>query len=136
MSATPSPTPSKNLKFGDTFRYTDGVSVTIATPVAFKPGQYAAMASKSPNYLAFTITVVNGGTDNYDATLFTATVQSGNTEGQQVFDSAGGFGGPPSTKILPGREAVFKLGFGVTTPTDVVMEARAGFKYESTVFTN
>jgi hypothetical protein len=77
---------------------------------------------------------VNGSAENYEASIFNVTVQSTNVEGEFVADSAQGLTGPPSTVLLPGREAVFDLGYGINDAEDIVMEVRAGFEYESVVY--
>ena len=69
-------------------------------------------------------------------TAFCIEVQSGNTEADQVFDSENDVGGGPSTKLLNGREAKFKIAFTVANPKDLVMEVRPSFEHESVLFTN
>jgi hypothetical protein len=73
---------------------------------------------------------------NYDPATFSASVQSGSTEEDQVYDSANGIGGTPSTILLPGRESVFRMASGGTDPADLVMEVTPGFEYESAIFTS
>lgn len=126
--------PAVNPKFGETFKYANGVSVTITAPVLFKPSEYAT-SGKAPAYVAFDVTIVNGGTTNYDPTLAFFTAQSGNVEAAEVYDSAQGFQGSPNTPLLPGRETKFKIGYGVADPADIVMEARVGFDFDSVIFT-
>lgn len=127
---TTTTTPKRvNPTFGETFTWDDGLAVTVAAPVAFTPSEYAATEDAAA-YLAFQITVVNGSDVNVDLTLFTTTLQSGNTEGSMVFDSEQGFEGSPSTPLLPGREAVFKIGYGVSDPNDLVLEVSPDFDFE------
>jgi hypothetical protein len=59
-------------------------------------------------------------------------VQSANLEGSQVFD--GDMGGGPQTKLLKGREAVFVIGFGVTDPKDVVLQATPDFGHTAVMY--
>lgn len=85
---------------------------------------------------AFTVTITNGTTKPYDPTLFNATIQSGAAEGDQVYDSANGYNGAPHTTLLAGRKSIFKLGFGLTSPTDLVLQVRPGFEYSKAIFTS
>lgn len=121
--------------FGDTYTWTDGVSITVSTPEEFTPSEYAAAAEAS-SYLKFTITLVNDSEDPVSAALVYPSMQSGNTEAEAIFDSANGLGGPPSTDVLPGRETQWVVGFGVADPTDLVLEIAPGFQYDSVYFTN
>lgn len=131
---TPSSEPeSSNKSFGDTVTFDGGVQITIGKPFKVTPSQYAAV-KKSPGYIAFKITVVNTGTENYDPSTFYTTMQSGDTEADEIFDSQRGFEGSPSTKILPGRQGTFKIGYGVQNPKDLVLEVTPGFEYESVIY--
>lgn len=40
------------------------------------------------------------------------------------------------TKLLDGREAKFKIGFAVSDPKDLVLEASPDFMSEPVIFTN
>jgi hypothetical protein len=48
----------------------------------------------------------------YEPALFTVSLQSGDTEAEQAFDTAKGLEGGPTTKALDGRQAKFDVGFG------------------------
>src|SRR6266508_3587385 len=134
---TPSPSPTEQApkKFGQKFTYEDGLVVKVAAPTRFTPSEYSAH-DKAAVYLAFQITVINGTKKNYDPTAFQTSVQSYNTEASSVFVSENGLNGAPSTKILPGRETTFKVGFGVQNPKDLVVEVTPGYEYESSIFTS
>lgn len=127
-----SPAPAINPSFGETFTYENGLQVTIEAPVPFTPSETAS-AEEFAAYVRFTVTIVNGSAENYEGPFIT-TVQSTNIEGGEVFDSAQGLEGPPSTVVLPGREAQFDIGYGIADPADIVMEVRAGFSYESVIY--
>jgi predicted small secreted protein len=133
--AADEPTQSENPKFGDTYTWEDGLQVTISKPKPFEPSEFAA-AEKAAAYVAFNVTIVNGTDANYDPTLFSTTMQSGNEEAAEVFDTENGFEGSPLTAVLPGRESKFKIGYGVSKPDDLVMDVSPGFEYESVIFTN
>lgn len=125
----------ENPTFGQSYTWEDGITVTISKPSDFKPGQYAA-ASKSPAYVKFSVRIVNKSGKNFDPVLFNATLQSGNEEAEQVFDSENKIGETPTTALLDGREAKFTIGFGVKDKSDLVLQVAPGFEYNSVIFTN
>lgn len=123
--------------FGETYTWEDGISISVSAPESFTPSEYAVF-DEAAAYLAFTITVVNGSDEAFSPSLVFPSLQSGNLEAESVFDSENNLGGfAPSTDILPGREATWKVGFSVSDPTDLVMEISPGaFGYDSAYFTN
>ena len=116
--------------FGEQVSYDDGLAVTVSAPKPFKPGQYAAGGKKGDQFVEFTITVVNGTKKPYDPVDFYQTLQSGNAEAEEVYDSENGFNGTPSTTVLPGREAEWKVGYAVKDPNSLVMEINVDFEFE------
>lgn len=121
-------------RFGQTYTYENGLAVTVGKPKAFKPSQGAAGAESGDPAVKFTVRLVNNTGKKYDPVLFTATVQSGNTEGSQVYDSGKGIEGTPSTSLLNGREVEFPMVFAVADPKDIVMDVSPGFDYEAVIF--
>lgn len=134
-SATPTTEAPTNPTFGSSYEWSDGVSVTIGAPTAFQPSANS-FANPAAAYIAFDVTIVNGSSENFDPSLFYVTLQSGNSEAEQIFDTEQGFAGGPMTTLLPGREAAFKIGFGVADPNDLVMELTPGIAYDAAIFTN
>lgn len=134
-STEPAPVPTDQAGFGSTYSWTDGLQVTVSAPTPFTPSEYAA-ADPATAYLSFTVTIVNNTGAEYKPSLFSATAQSGNAEADQVYDSANGLDGTPSTAILNGRQSTFQLGFGVADPNDVVLQVRPGFDYDDVFFTS
>lgn len=122
-------------RFGDAFTWDDGLTVKIGQPKKFKP-TYGATNGQQP--IRFKVTIVNGTESPFDPALFYATMQSGNEEAEQIFDTDSGLDSGPTTQLLPGREVVFDLGFNVKDPGDLVLEVKpdAGFTYDAAVFTN
>ncbi len=131
---TTTTTAPPNPKFGQTFQWKDGLSVTIGAPTPFTPSESAA-SEAAPAYLSFEVKIVNGTTANFDPSAFNSSLQSSNVEAAEVFDSANGFEGSPSTTLLAGREAVFKIGYGVSDPADLVLEVHPDFEHDSVIFT-
>jgi len=123
-------------KFGGTYTYEDGLSVTVSTPKKFKPSEYA-FVEDAEAYVAMTVKIVNKTGKPYDPSLFYATMQSGNEEAEQVFDSENDIGGSPDTKVLNGREVKFKIGYGVKDPKDLVLEVNPeSLTYDAAIFTS
>lgn len=119
--------------FGDTYSYEDGVSITVAPPEEFNPSATAAFDA-APSYVRFTVTLANDGTGSFDASLASASVQSGNHEGSEVFDSEQGLEGAPYTSVLTGRTVSWDIGFGVDDPEDVVLQISPSWEHEPAVF--
>lgn len=126
---------STTVKFGETYTYEDGVSITAGMPAPFQPGEYSLVEGAS-NYLAFDLTIVNGSSVNVDPAMWFGTLQSGNVEAEKVYDSEQ-LGDEPTTTLLPGREAAFKVGYAVADPADLVFEVTPGMiDYEAAIFTS
>ena len=131
-TASPHPPPSseptesekperKTLPFGKSYTWDDGVTVTVGKPQKFKPSAYTVV-DKTKRYLRFSVAVVNKSSKPIDLGLAYISVQSGNKQASEVFDSGTSLRGPPDTKVLKGRTSQFEVGFAVTDPKDVVME--------------
>ena len=90
-------------------------------PKKFKPSAYTVV-DKTKRYLKFTVAVANKSNKPIDLGLTYISVQSGNKEASEVFDSVSGLRGPPATKVSKGRGSPFEVGFAVADPKDVVME--------------
>ncbi len=121
--------------FGQTYTYQNGLAVTVGTPQPYTPSSSASIGQPAPPALvAFDVTIVNGAQANYDPSQFSASMQSGNTEQQRVFDSANGIT-LAMTPILPGRESAFTIVFGATNPDDLVLQVRPGYEYTPVIFT-
>jgi hypothetical protein len=123
-SASPSDEPP--IAFGQTKTYDDGLSVSVGAPVEFKPSAYAS-AGKAPVYVKFEVTLHNGTGKTFDPSSFSASLQSGSTDEDEVYDSGKGIGNTPDTKLLDGRDAVFWIGFGAESTTDLVLDLSLDF---------
>jgi hypothetical protein len=131
------PAPPVNPKFGETYTYEDGLAVTVSPPQPYTPSEWAFVGEpRPPAFIVFDVKIVNGTQQNYDPVIFSVTMQSANVEEEQVFDSADGIEGSPSTVLLPGRESVFRIAFGATNPNDLVMEVSPSFEHQSVIFTS
>ncbi len=123
---------------GEAFTFRNGLGgVAVSVPPAFTPSVSAAGLEPGDQAVVFTITIVNGSTENYDPpALFSTSLQSGNREASEIFDTPNNVGGgSPSTAVLPGRESEFQVAYSVTNPTDLVMQVSPGFEYRDAIFT-
>jgi hypothetical protein len=126
------PAGTETALFGETWEYTDGISVTVSAPQHFEPSD-TAVADDAAAYVVFDVTIVNGSEEPWEPIVITS-VQSGNTEAAEVFDTANGLNGTPSTTVLPGREVTFPIGYGVADPEDLVLEITPGFLYDPAIY--
>jgi hypothetical protein len=136
MTSTAAQPASDQAAFGETYKWANGLEVTISGSTPFTPSEYVVTDKPAVAYLSYSVTIVNKTGATYEPTLFSTSVQSGDTEGNQIFDSANGFTGPPSTAILNGRQSTFTVGYGVSNPADIVMQVSPGFDYKKTFFTS
>ncbi len=134
----PVPTPTQNGtdKLGSTHKWQNGVSVAVGKPTEYEPSSSAVGTDPGKKYVLITFTVVNGSDKGYDPAEFQASVQSGDTEAEHVYDSAKGVLGAPSTQIHMGRETKFSLAFAVPDPADLTVLVAPGLDYESVPFTS
>lgn len=127
---------SETLGFGETATYSNGLSISVSEPTEFTPSEWAVEDAPADNYLKFTVKVVNKTGANFDPSGMYLTMQSGNAEAEEIFDTDSGLEGTPMTTILNGRESTFDVGFGVDDPSDLVLEVDSGdFDLASSIFT-
>ena len=137
-SSAPKATPkaSTTAKFGEVYKYDDGVTVSVSAPAPFTPGQYAAGATQAQN-IALTFTIVNGSSKNLDP-LVSPSVSSAGTEAAEITDigndAVAAFA--PTTVILPNGTATWTEAFSVADQTKLVVELSPSFAYKNAIFTN
>jgi hypothetical protein len=126
----------ETLTFGKSYRWKDGVTLTVGKPKEFRPSEFA-VTKKTQRYLRFTVTVVNRSKKPIDLGLTYISVKSRNKEAEHVFDSPTGLNGPPDRKIGKGKKSEFDVGFGVADPKDLIMELalhQDGFTRPSAIY--
>ncbi|AYG04731.1 hypothetical protein [Gryllotalpicola protaetiae] len=143
-ATTPAPTKtaaSQNAKFGETYKWSDGLAVTISAPQPFTPSQYAAGVTAGQQNLIFTITINNGTTQNVDAGLSQMTLTSGGTAASSITEIGGpqgdvtGLG--PQTPVLPGQSVSWKAAFSVANPADLTSQfSITDFNHKPAIFTS
>lgn len=124
------------LSFGDTFTYDDGLSVTVGKPAKYTPSPYAAGYKKGDTALRFNVTIVNKTGKPFDPSMAYSTLQSGNNEADEIYDSENDLNGAPSTKVLDGREVTWDIGYSCPAPNDLVLEIQPSFEYDSALYSS
>lgn len=132
-ASAPTTTDDGVEELGATYLWADGLAVTVSKPSGYKPSEYAAGADGVSKFVVFDITIVNNTGTVWDPALFQATVQSANQEASKVYDFEN-LPDTPSTKLLNGREATFKMAFGVADPADLVVEVTPDWEHQSVLF--
>jgi len=134
-SKTAKEKPEPMPKFGQTFTWDNGLSVTISKPKPYQPTELASF-DKAPAYLAWDVTLVNKTGKTYDPSMFSTTAQSGDVEAGGIYDEPK-LRPTPSTPLLDGRQARFQMGYSVQNPRDVVMQVDSGdFELKPVIYTN
>ena len=131
--AASTPADSGTLAFGQTYKWDDGLQVTITKPATYKPSKWAVTSGKEKNNLVVTVTLVNGTGAKFDPSMFHLSAQSGDADAEGVYDSGKGVGSSPETKLLPGRQAKWKAAFNVKNPKDLVLEVARDFDPDSVI---
>ena len=125
--------------FGQNISWPDGVAVTVSEPKAYRPSSSAATGQNAVRYVSMTVTLTNGSDKNVEATGTSLAVTANGTPADEVFDSAKGIGGSPSSTVLPGKSVTYTVAFGVPSKekTELQVEVRPGFGfgYQPAIFT-
>lgn len=129
--AAPAADPSA-LRFGTSYRYDDGLTLTVTDPVTFTPSSWAYPSSKTAWKVQVTLT--NGSSTAYDPSMFYATASVGGTEVDQVFDNAKKLSGSPSTKVRPGKTVSFWIGFTGKPTGDLAIDIRPSWEHDEVTY--
>jgi hypothetical protein len=122
------------FQFGETIEYVDGLGLSVSAAQPYTPSEFAATGD-APHNVMFNIKVTNNTPEPYTPSVW-GTLASGGAEATQIFDSANGLVGGPSTAVLPGQTVEWVVGFNVMDPADLTFEVTAGsFEYKSAIFT-
>lgn len=123
-----------NPQLGGSATFSDGVQVTTSKPQTFKPSQYAAKGKGQ--HFTVTFTLKNGGTDNYDPTLFHATANAAGSECEIIIDTEKKVDNAPQTTLTPGRTVTFKQGWScdAKSGSELTMDVNPGIS-DAAIFT-
>ena len=124
-------------KFGQTWTWPDGLSVTVTPPTKFAPSGTAAGVQGKSAAVVFTVTLVNHTDRSFDPEGLFTSMQAGQAEGSRIFDSGNTvLGVDPRTPVLPGRQVVFRQAYAVDVVTDLVVAVESGGGRDQVLFTN
>lgn len=112
-------------KFGSTFTWDDGASITVSKPKAFKPSEYSS-SQKFKDHVIMDVTIKNGSDKPIEAILFGTQATTGDAEAEAVFDGEKGVD-LPTSKVLPGKSLKYKIAFGVKKGEDFVLSVSYDF---------
>ncbi|UQA95357.1 DUF4190 domain-containing protein [Streptomyces halobius] len=108
------PVAEKPLRFGETRKYADGVTVTVAKPVPYQPGSVAVGHEEGNLAIQVKVTIVNGSKKTIDITSALPTVRDANgASAGNIFDGDSATK-PFSGKLLPGKKAVSQFAHSVS----------------------
>ncbi|QIJ62562.1 DUF4352 domain-containing protein [Streptomyces sp. JB150] len=123
------------LAFTDTATYENNIEVSLSS-IRRAVSSDTASPSNTP-YARFNIKVTNGSSENVNLSLMSVQCQYGQEgrEGDEIFDSARGLEGAPSTHLRPGRSLTAT--FGCELPrneTYLQVEVRPNFGERTAIF--
>jgi hypothetical protein len=121
-------------KLGSSYRFPDGLKITVSKAVRFTPDEYAMFMMGNKRYPAVKITyrLYNGTGKVYDPFMFSTSISSADREAGLVADSTTDMS--PTMKILPGRSVTWTSGYTVKNPNDIVMQVSNGFGEDPVMF--
>ncbi len=105
--------------FGDTYKFEDGISVSISAPKKFKSSYPEDVKGTS---VKMTVKFTNGTSKTVDPTMILISASSGESESEEIFDGDKGLNGGPDTKLKPGKSVKWDIGFDVKSTKDVQVD--------------
>jgi hypothetical protein len=138
-AAAAATTPAKKsttAKLGETFKYDDGLTITVGAPAAYTPSASAAGATQAQQ-IALTFTLTNGTAENLNPIMLPQVTSNG-TQATPIIDientAIASFA--PTAVILPGGHATWTQAFSVSDPANLVVQLSPALKYGDAIFTN
>ncbi|SDS01589.1 hypothetical protein SAMN04489860_0602 [Paraoerskovia marina] len=132
LPADPADAVSEVAGFEEVFIYTDGLEVSVSTPEAYTPGDYAYQSDEGGEPIVFDVTVTNGTNENLDGSYILTNVISDGREAVKIYDD--GIDGRGSGTILPGKSHTFSNAFAVENPDDLQIEISPDYAYDTAIF--
>jgi hypothetical protein len=125
--------------FGQTITWPDGVAVSVSKPEPYRPSSSAATVAGAARFVSMKVTVTNGSNKDVEATGTVLAATANGSPAEQVFDSAKGLNGSPTSTVLPGKSVTFTVAFGLPSkdPVDLQVDLRPGLGigYQPAIFT-
>lgn len=125
-----------NPVFGDSYAWDDGLKITVSAPTEVAPSKYAAGVTAGWTNLAWTITIENGTSENYDPSMIYITVAAGGQEGTEIYDTD--WTGAPTSTILPGNTLSWAVAYSVADAASVQLSVEdvLAMDKNEVIFTN
>ena len=129
----PAPADDMIAAYGEILTYVDMVSISVSTPAPYTPSE-SSMGHDLAAAIQFNVTITNGSDVQLQPMAY-GTLSSGGAEGSEIFDTANGINGGPSTVILPGQTVTWPVAYSVNDPADLTMQISPSFEYIDAIFT-
>lgn len=122
------------IAFGETWTWEDGIAVTVSEPEPYETSSSGVGGEAFEDAVRFDVTIENGTDAPLELFAVLASVQSGTSTGDQIFDSANNVSGSPGNTLLAGRSVEFPIAFGVEDPEDLVLQITPGWDHDDAFF--
>jgi hypothetical protein len=104
--------PGPDAGFGDALSWPDGLTVTVAPPVPYRPSSDSDVTGFHRAVL-FRITVANNSSQPVSLGDFRTEALLDGQDGQQLTDSANNLGRMPDTTLAPGHSGNYRAAFTI-----------------------
>lgn len=122
--------------FGETFKYPQGLEITLSTPRADTPNGQSGINVTGDRAARFTTTITNQGdkTVNLSTTVAATLCEE---DRDMIFSSADGLhGGPTGKLLLPGKSLKFDVAWSLDSkPCELQVQIRPTFGFGPSVWT-
>lgn len=137
-SSAPAKTPaSQNAKFGQSYKWSDGVEVTISAPTPYTPTAAAAGAVAGDQNVVFKITLTNGSKANIDPSIANLSLNSGGVAASNIIDLMNSAFNVPQAPVLPGQSISWSLAYSVKDASSLTGQFDLDdLTHSAAVFTN
>ncbi len=122
------------VKFGGTYRFLDGMTVTVSAGKPYQPTE-SAFGTPAKQYLQYDVTIVNGTRQTFDPGRFSYGMTEAGKRVGQISDPDRQIGRIPNGSVPPGHQIVLKIALGVNGTKNLALDLRIG-KHPPVVFTN
>ncbi|MFC0582994.1 DUF5067 domain-containing protein [Micrococcoides hystricis] len=110
---------TNEAKFGDTYRWEDGLEITIGKPTDAEFANKYEEERATGDVVAFSVSVTNGSDENIEASRVNMKVVSDGSEASTFYGSNYR---SPSSSIRPGKSLKWNVAYEVADKSDLEME--------------
>jgi hypothetical protein len=130
----PEPQDSAQARFGERYKYSDGLIVSVSRPVEFTPSP--GTDGVGSHSVKFVLTYTNTSNSPFDPSHVTIKVLSQGNEGVDIYDPANGLRGEWNLDPLqPGRYRQYVVGFSVDGSEELQVTVLSSLdRYEAVTF--